>query len=83
MAGGCCLADRGHPRPPPDPARGGRCASSPAHLYSPGDGPGVVAHSLEGSAERHGACVFPGLQHHRVSRGDDASRGRHPSQLFP
>lgn len=29
------------------------------------------------------ALVFPGLQHHRVSGADDASRGRQPSSFSP
>lgn len=54
---------------------------SPAHLCSPGDDPRVVAHSLKGTAQRHGACL-PGTET-SSKHGDDASHSSHPASFPP
>lgn len=59
----------------------GGAPSRPAHLYSPGDDPRVVAHSPEGAAQRHGACL-PGTETSQSKWGGDASQSRHPA-CFP
>lgn len=59
-------------------SRPGGAPSGPAHLYSPGDDPRVVAHSPEGAAQRHGAWL-PGTETSQSEQGDDASQSRHPA----
>lgn len=60
----------------------GGALSRPAHLYSPGDDPRVVAHSLEGAAQRHGACL-PGTETSQSKWRGDASQSRHPARFPP